>query len=230
MLLRVFRAHLKPGKRAAFARLCREHSMPLMLAQPGCLAVRMGAAGDGRPNDFVFVSVWKDLASLKGFVGERWREAAILPGEADLLDEVTVEHYDESYHSLIQIWHAIADVVRQREVTATAAPLTNAQWERIRPLLPPPRRAGRPRADDRRTLEGILYVLRTGCRWQDMPPEYGCPATCWRRLTRWEADGTWERVWQALLCTFDVPEKMAWAQTFVDSRSIPTKRRRHQRA
>ncbi|RLE68618.1 MAG: hypothetical protein DRJ34_02665 [Thermoprotei archaeon] len=44
--------------------------------------------------------------------------------------------------------------------------LTDEQWERIRPLLPPPAQTGRPRADDRKVLNGILYVLRTGCAWE----------------------------------------------------------------
>ena len=51
--------------------------------------------------------------------------------------------------------------------------LTDEQWERIRPLLPPPARTGRPRADDRKVLNGILYVLRTGCAWKEMPRKYG---------------------------------------------------------
>jgi transposase len=78
--------------------------------------------------------------------------------------------------------------------------LTDEQWARIEPLLPPKRRGrGRPRADDRAVLNGILYVLRTGCRWEDVPRQYGSPATCWRRLHDWEAEGRWERIWQALL-------------------------------
>jgi transposase len=47
--------------------------------------------------------------------------------------------------------------------------LNDSQWAFIKPLLPPPARTGRPRADDRRTLEGILYILTTGCRWQELP-------------------------------------------------------------
>jgi hypothetical protein len=52
-------------------------------------------------------------------------------------------------------------------------------------LLPPPARTGRRQTDDCRTIEGILYVLITGCRWQDLPREYGAPTTAWRRLMRW---------------------------------------------
>ncbi|HKW61407.1 MAG TPA: transposase, partial [Candidatus Acidoferrum sp.] len=64
-------------------------------------------------------------------------------------------------------------------------PLTDAQWEKLRPLLPKARtsrRGGRPRANDRKVLEGILWVLRSGARWCDLPEEFPSPATCWRRL------------------------------------------------
>ena len=64
--------------------------------------------------------------------------------------------------------------------------LSDAQWECIQPLLPPANATGRPRADDRRTLNGSLYVLRTGCRWQDLPRRYGSPVTCGRRLDQWQ--------------------------------------------
>jgi transposase len=61
---------------------------------------------------------------------------------------------------------------------------TDRQWAFIQPFLRPPARTGRPRAEDRRTVEGILYVLITGCRWKDLPREYGAPTTVWRRLKR----------------------------------------------
>ncbi len=66
------------------------------------------------------------------------------------------------------------------------AELTDSQWAVIAPLLPTRKRRGRPRADDRTTLNGILHVLRSGCRWQDMPRRYGAPNTCWRRLAHWQ--------------------------------------------
>ena len=67
--------------------------------------------------------------------------------------------------------------------------LADKQWVFIRPFLPPPARTGRPRADDCRTIEGILYVLITGCRWQDLAREYRAPTTVWRRLKRWGEEG-----------------------------------------
>jgi transposase len=60
--------------------------------------------------------------------------------------------------------------------------ISDYEWEVIRPFLPPRSRVGRPRADDRMVLNGILYVLTTGCRWCYMPAEYGSYKTAWRRL------------------------------------------------
>ena len=51
--------------------------------------------------------------------------------------------------------------------------LSDGQWQVIEPLLPTPSHMGRPRADDRRTLDAILFVLRSGCRWADLPQELG---------------------------------------------------------
>jgi len=72
--------------------------------------------------------------------------------------------------------------------------LSDRQWAFIHPHLPPPAHTGRPRAGDRCTIDGILYVLITGCRWQDLPLEYGAATTVWRRLNRWEEEGVWERL------------------------------------
>ena len=60
--------------------------------------------------------------------------------------------------------------------------LSDEQWKVIEPLLPPKATGrGRPRADDRKTLNGIIYVLKTGVAWEDMPRKYGSYPTCWRR-------------------------------------------------
>ena len=68
------------------------------------------------------------------------------------------------------------------KATATPTELSDKQWELIEPLLPKGAWTGRPRADDRRTINGILWVLRTGARWADMPRKYGAPSTCHLRL------------------------------------------------
>ena len=58
---------------------------------------------------------------------------------------------------------------------------TEAQWQRIAPLLPKPpkqRKGGRPWIENRRVLEGILWILRSGARWQDLPEKFPHPSTC----------------------------------------------------
>jgi len=103
--------------------------------------------------------------------------------------------------------------------------LTDEQWAVIEPLIPKPKPgAGRKRADDRKTLNGILYVLKTGCAWEDLPREYGSDTTCWRRLNEWSEDGTWERIWRALLSQLDAEQKLAWAQAFLDGSFVPAKK------
>ncbi len=103
--------------------------------------------------------------------------------------------------------------------------LTDEQWAVIEPHLPKrTRKRGRPRNDDRQTLNGILYVLKTGCAWEDLPPEYGSDTTCWRRLNEWSQAGTWERIWRAFLSELDAQTKLEWAQAFLDGSFVPAKK------
>lgn len=102
--------------------------------------------------------------------------------------------------------------------------LNDAQWQVLAPLLPSRRRLGRPRADDRRVINGILYVLGTGCRWEDLPRVYGSPVTCWRRLRQWQGDGTWQSIWRALLKTLDSQQRLDWQHTVLDSSTVPAKK------
>lgn len=229
MIMRVLRAKVKPGKLKDYQRLCEEKSFPHLRATPGLIALHSGAPLISESNEFVVVSVWHDLDALVGFAGERWREVVILPGEAELVDEMIVEHYDDSFHALSDVWRASSTTLGDSEqAMLKTLKLSESQWACICPLLPAHNREGRPRADDRRTVEGILYVLRTGCRWKDLPREYGSSVTCWRRFVAWEADGTWARIWQALLPTLDTAARMVWAQALLDGRVTPSKLgRRH---
>ena len=103
--------------------------------------------------------------------------------------------------------------------------ITDEYWRRLEPLFPPPRRGrGRPRADNRKTLNGILYVLRTGCRWGDVPRKYGSPTTCWRRLRALEENGIWERIWRLLLAQLDELGKLQWARAFFYGSFVPAKK------
>jgi transposase len=79
--------------------------------------------------------------------------------------------------------------------------LTDEQWRRIAPHLPqhpPSPKGGRPRAEDRECLEGLLWLLRTGARWQDIPVDLPSGSTCWRRLQEWAGEGILQDI-QALL-------------------------------
>ena len=74
--------------------------------------------------------------------------------------------------------------------------LTDEQWKMIEPLLPRAKRSkagGRPPKENRDCLEGILWVLRSGARWKDLPAQYPSPNTCRRRLRDWEEGSIWRR-------------------------------------
>ncbi len=75
--------------------------------------------------------------------------------------------------------------------------LSEAEWRLIAPLLPNKPR-GVARVDDRRVINGIFYVLRTGSPWRDLPSRYGPPTTVYNRYNRWAKGGVWLRVFEAL--------------------------------
>ena len=75
--------------------------------------------------------------------------------------------------------------------------LSDAQWAAIDPLLPK-NRPGARRVDDRRVISGIVHVLKSGCRWQDCPPEYGPHTTIYNRFVRWAERGIWENLFRQL--------------------------------
>jgi transposase len=105
--------------------------------------------------------------------------------------------------------------------------LTKTQWEAIRVHLPQPKaspRGGRPRVDDRRCFEGILWILWTGAQWSELPRRYGSPSTCWRRLTHWEETGVLLKLWRAFLAQLNDQQKLRWDECFADGSFIPAKR------
>jgi transposase len=94
--------------------------------------------------------------------------------------------------------------------------LTDAQWAVLQPLLPPRKRIGRPRADDRRTLNAILYVLRTGCAWRDLPEKDGDDSTAHRRLQRWQQEGVLQRIRRTLLGMSERMKRIDWTSGLLD--------------
>ena len=105
--------------------------------------------------------------------------------------------------------------------------LSDAQWEQIAPLLPRTRknpRGGRPRANDRKVLEGLLWMLRSGARWQDLPEQYPSPSTCWRRLRDWEEQDVWLNIWRAFLAELNERQQLKWSESFLDGSFAPAKK------
>jgi len=75
--------------------------------------------------------------------------------------------------------------------------LADEEWAAIRPMLPYKPR-GVPRVDDRRVLNGIFWVLRSGAPWRDLPDSFGPYTTCYNRFVRWRRAGVWSRIMDAL--------------------------------
>ncbi|MER8911894.1 IS5 family transposase [Mesorhizobium sp. M0854] len=97
--------------------------------------------------------------------------------------------------------------------------LTDFEWRVIQPLLPNKPR-GVPRVEDRRVLNGIFWVLRSGAPWRDLPERYGPRTTCYNRFVRWRKAGVWHRLMDAVSAAHDSEIQM------IDSTSI----RAHQQA
>src|SRR4051812_1529991 len=96
--------------------------------------------------------------------------------------------------------------LRYRRRTRHETLVSDALWERLRPLLPPPsprrfRFPGRKPLDYRKILTGILFVLKTGIDWDDLPAEFGCGCgkTCRHYLRAWHQAGVWRQFHAALL-------------------------------
>ena len=91
--------------------------------------------------------------------------------------------------------------------------IPDSLWEEIRPLLPPelPKpRGGRPRIDQRKAMEAILYIFRNGCMWESLPRSMGSPGAVRRRFQEWQKAGVFQRMWQADLLTYDEMREMVW--------------------
>jgi transposase len=105
--------------------------------------------------------------------------------------------------------------------------LTDRQWSHIAPLLPEPKasaKGGPKPIANRPVFEGILWVLRSGARWKDLPDQYPSPSTCWRRLRDWEEQELWLKAWRALLAQLDERGQLDWAETFADGSFAPAKK------
>jgi transposase len=92
-------------------------------------------------------------------------------------------------------------------------------WERIEPLLPKVRRSkkgGRPPVPFRQVMDGIFYVLRTGCQWKAVPPEFGSGSTLHRRFQQWVKRGVFRKLWRNGLLEYDELKGIQWDWQSID--------------
>ena len=85
--------------------------------------------------------------------------------------------------------------------------LSDFEWSVIKPMLPDKPR-GIPRVDDRRVLNGIFWVLRSGAPWRDLPEIYGPCTTCYNRFVRWRRAGVWDQIMEALTAAHEAAVQM----------------------
>jgi transposase len=105
--------------------------------------------------------------------------------------------------------------------------LTNEQWARLEPVLPPQKpKTGRPAQDHRRIINGILWIDRTGAPWRDLPDRYGPWQTVASRFYRWQQAGIWQRIFAALQQQADQDGRLDWETHYVDGTVV----RAHQHA
>jgi transposase len=104
--------------------------------------------------------------------------------------------------------------------------LDDELWQIIKPVLPKKKRRlrypGRKPLDDRAVLKGILFVLKTGIAWEDLPQEMGCGSgmTCWRRLRDWQKAGVWDKIHRILLSQLRRADQIDFSRAVVDSASV----------
>ena len=98
-------------------------------------------------------------------------------------------------------------------------------WSLVEPVIPkwtPSPKGGKPRLEDRRAFTGILFVLKTGIPWEDLPQEMGCGCgmSCWRRLREWMENGTWDAMHRVLLDKLRANGKLDFDLSVIDSASV----------
>ena len=99
--------------------------------------------------------------------------------------------------------------------------LTDDEWARLEPLLPPQKPAtGKPNRDHRTVLNAILWRLRTGAPWRDLPERYGPWQTAYSRFRRWRLAGVWDRVLAALQADGDERGALDWSLHFLDGTTV----------
>jgi len=104
--------------------------------------------------------------------------------------------------------------------------LTTAQYVILaRFLVRPRKQTGRPQADLKEVLDGILYVLSTGCRWRDLPHDFRVSyGTCYGYFRKWVVDGTWDHVFRKLKAIAGRKNLLHWRNSYLDTSVVKSKK------
>ena len=94
MIIRVFRPTIHPGKEQEFEAFLAGTAVPLVSRQPGLVAQHVGRPRDPSSTEYLYVTVWQDVESIRAFAGERWQQAVITPDVQHLLKDPWIGHYE----------------------------------------------------------------------------------------------------------------------------------------
>ena len=109
---------------------------------------------------------------------------------------------------------------RGRTARPTIRRIPEELWELIEPVIPKREflpTGGRPRTDPRKILDAVLFVLRTGCQWKELPKEFGSGSTCHRRFQQWVEAGVWDKMLRRLLRHYDELHGLEWRWQSADT-------------
>jgi transposase len=115
----------------------------------------------------------------------------------------------------------VASILNPHKRTITRIP--DGLWDEVVSVLPkekPGNTVGRPIIPFRKVMDGIMYILRTGCQWKMLPREYGSASTCHRRFQEWVQSGVFKKMWIRLLKEYDNTKRIGWNWQSIDSISV----------
>ena len=98
--------------------------------------------------------------------------------------------------------------------------LTDAQWKKIEGIFPKRKKMGRPPKDNRKIVNGILWILKTGAPWRDLKARYGPWQTVYDRFRKWTKDGVWDKILHQLQAHHQAKGKIDWRMFSIDGSNI----------
>ena len=98
--------------------------------------------------------------------------------------------------------------------------LKDSEWQAVADLFPPAKRTGRPLRPTREVLNGVMWILKTGAPWRDLPDRYGSWQTVYRRFRTWDREGVLDRLLKRLRLKLDEDGYIEWSEVFIDGSSV----------